>query len=402
MRSYDGWQHLLRDQPLPAALVDLDALDRNLDVLLAALGKGPTLRIASKSIRVPALFRYLMERGGDRVRGLMTYSAHETLWLAEQGFGDLLLAYPIGRTDEAVALALAARKAKLWVVIDDLAQARLLSAAAEGAGVTLSLCIDVDVSLRPFGDAAHIGVRRSPIRSARDAVALARAVTTLPSLKVSAVLAYEAQVAGLSDAQPGGLKGAAMGVVMRGIKRRSIRLAASRRKEVVDALREAGFVIELVNGGGSGSVHSTVTDPSCTEVTAGSGFLNSHLFDGYADLPWEPALFVALGVVRRSDPGFITCAGGGYIASGGAGPSRWPKVHLPKGLTPVDLEGFGEVQTPFAVAPDARRPEVGDPVIVRPAKAGEPAERFARYHLVRGQAIVESTPTYRGLGLTTL
>src|SRR5690606_17850617 len=129
---------------------DLDAVDHNLGVLLGALAEGVTLRIASKSLRVPRLMRYLLERGQGRLRGLMTYAARETAWLAGQGFDDLLLAYPIGRADEAAALAAAARRATVRVVVDHLDQARLLSAAAAGAGATLRLCLDVDASWRPF------------------------------------------------------------------------------------------------------------------------------------------------------------------------------------------------------------------------------------------------------------
>lgn len=402
MRSYGGWKELLDGRPLPAALVDLDALEHNLGVLLGALREGLTLRLASKSLRVPELMKHLTAAGNGRVRGLMTYSAHETAKLAELGFDDLLLGYPISRADEAAALTKAAAKATLRVVVDDLQQARLLSAAAEGAGVTFRLCLDVDVSLRPFGGAAHLGVRRSPVRSGRDAAALARAVSTLPGLKFDSVLAYEAQVAGLPDTHGPGLGEAVTGLVKRLVKQRSIPLAASRRREVVSALREAGFAVELVNGGGSGSVWSTSADPSVTEVTAGSGFVDSHLFDGYRDLPWKPAVFFALAVCRRSDPGFVTCAGGGYVASGSAGPSRLPIVHAPEGLKPIDMEGFGEVQTPLTVPPGLARPEIGDPVICRHAKAGELAERFPHYLLVRGQRILGTAPTYRGLGLHTL
>lgn len=402
MRTWDAWKRLLEGRPLPAAVVDLDAFEHNARVLLDALGPGLTLRLASKSIRVPALFRHLIERGAGRIVGLMTYSAHETAWLADEGFDDLLLGYPIGRADEAAALATAARRATVRVAVDDVAQARLLSAAAQGAGVTLRVCLDVDVSWRPFGGLAHLGVRRSPIRSPRDAVALARGCRAMPGLEVDSVLAYEAQVAGLSDAVGSSPAERAMGVVRQLVKRRSIPLAARRRGNVVRALRTEGFDVRLVNGGGSGSIHSTSADPSVTEVTAGSGFVGSHLFDGYEGLPWKPAVFFALGVVRRSDADHVTCAGGGYVASGPSGPSRLPKVHLPAGLTPVDLEGFGEVQTPFRAGPDAPPIGLGDPVICRHAKAGELAERFSRYLLVRDAQVVESVPTYRGLGRSWL
>lgn len=59
------------------------------------------------------------------------------------------------------------------------------------------------------------------------------------------------------------------------------------------------------------------------------------------------------------------------------------------------MEGAGEVQTPLRTrAPLA----IGDIVLFRHAKAGELAERFNAYHLVRGSEIVGTEPTYRGEG----
>jgi D-serine deaminase-like pyridoxal phosphate-dependent protein len=59
------------------------------------------------------------------------------------------------------------------------------------------------------------------------------------------------------------------------------------------------------------------------------------------------------------------------------------------------MEGAGEVQTPLEVPVDV---PLGAPIFFRPAKSGELAERFNEYLLVRGDAIVERAPTYRGLG----
>ena len=46
--------------------------------------------------------------------------------------------------------------------------------------------------------------------------------------------------------------------------------------------------------------------------------------------------------------------------------------------------------------------QVGDRVFFRHAKAGELCERFDVVHLVRGDEIVDTVPTYRGEGKTFL
>jgi D-serine deaminase-like pyridoxal phosphate-dependent protein len=395
MGEWETWKSRTRGLSLPAAFVDLDAMDRNLGVLLGQLSAGITLRLASKSIRVPAVLSYLLERGEGRVRGIMTWSAEETALLADRGFDDLLLAYPVARPEDAVLLARAASRTVTRVVVDHVDQARLLSVAAEGAGVTVRLCIEVDVALRAFDGAVHLGVRRSPIRTPEDAVALYRAVRALPGVRVDAVMAYEAQVAGLPD-DSGSPRPVAM--VEQWIKRRSRPHAAKQRASVVAALGEAGCEIAVVNGGGTGSVATTSSDGTVTEVAAGSGFFCPTLFDGYRGLDIRPAAFFALPVVRKPDPGHVTAFGGGYIASGPTGAGRAPVVHLPRGLRTLSMEGFGEVQTPLEVGADAPAIALGDPIVCRHAKAGELAEHFAAVHLCRGDAVVERVPTLRGLG----
>jgi D-serine deaminase-like pyridoxal phosphate-dependent protein len=62
----------------------------------------------------------------------------------------------------------------------------------------------------------------------------------------------------------------------------------------------------------------------------------------------------------------------------------------------IKNEGFGEVQTPVQVPSDLDI-RLGDPLFFRPAKAGEIAERFTEYILIRDNQIVDKVPTYRGL-----
>ncbi|HVY46512.1 MAG TPA: hypothetical protein VHB21_11565, partial [Minicystis sp.] len=170
---------------------------------------------------------------------------------------------------------------------------------------------------------------------------------------------------------------------------------------IARALEAAGLHAALFDGGGSGSLAWSAADPALTEVAVGSAFLGTHLFDGYLDLGAEPALAFALAVARRPAPAFVTCLGGGFVASGPAGPDRLPRPWLPEGLALTPLEGAGEVQTPLLVPRGVDVP-LGAPVFFRPAKSGELAEHFAAYLLVRGDRVEARAPTYRGLGVTLL
>jgi len=109
----------------------------------------------------------------------------------------------------------------------------------------------------------------------------------------------------------------------------------------------------------------------------------------------------ALPVVRRPGPGVVTVLGGGYLASGPGNPSRVPSPYLPAGLRLDKEEGAGEVQTPLLGAA-ADELQIGDRVWMRHTKAGELCERFNELHLIDGEAIVATVPTYRGEGQSFL
>jgi D-serine deaminase-like pyridoxal phosphate-dependent protein len=159
--------------------------------------------------------------------------------------------------------------------------------------------------------------------------------------------------------------------------------------------------VPIVNGGGTGSIHTTRSEAVITEITAGSGFFAPLLFDRYSDFTLTPAAMFAMPVVRRPSGGVATLLGGGYHASGPAGRDRLPAPHLPRGLRLDPQEGAGEVQTPVIGAAAASL-RVGDRVYLRHAKAGELCERFNVLHLVRDQEIVDEVPTYRGEGRAEL
>jgi D-serine deaminase-like pyridoxal phosphate-dependent protein len=176
-----------------------------------------------------------------------------------------------------------------------------------------------------------------------------------------------------------------------------------RRVAIADALRKDGFELALVNGGGTGSLDSTTPESGVTEVAAGSGLFKPHLFDYYKSAymrELEPAAFFALEIVRRPSATVVTCGGGGYIASGSAGPDKAPLPWLPRDLRLLPMEMAGEVQTPLESKVDPREDPLmlGAPVVFRHAKAGELMERFREVLLLHDGRIVDRVPTYRGLG----
>ncbi|MFI2753133.1 amino acid deaminase/aldolase [Cellulomonas sp. P22] len=376
--------------PAPLAVVDLDALEANADDLVRRAA-GVPVRVASKSVRVRHVLESVLALPG--FAGVMAYSAREALWLVHEGVQDVLVGYPTVDEEALLALAsdpVAARAVTLMV--DDLAQVDLAQRAAASGGHRLRLCLDVDASLEvrlgPF--TAHLGVRRSPVHTPQDAGAVAAEIVRRDHVELRGVMFYEAQVAGMPDSSP----------VVRAVKRASVADLDRRRARVLDAVRDAvGHELDLVNSGGSGSLETSAGDPVVTEVTAGSGLFVPTLFDAYRAFVPRPAAYFGLDVVRVPARGYATAFGGGYVASGPATRSRLPRPVAPAGLRLTGREGAGEVQTPLRGGSSADL-RVGDRVWFRHAKAGEVMERFDAVHLVRGDQVERTVPTYRGEGRT--
>ncbi|HKG39176.1 MAG TPA: amino acid deaminase/aldolase [Conexibacter sp.] len=378
----------------PFAAVDLDAFRANARDMLRRAGGRP-IRLASKSIRCRALLKRTLA-SDPGFRGTLAFTLPEALWLADHGLHDLVVAYP---TADRVALrALAAREdaTGIAVMVDDVAQLALIEAATAGVADParpVRVCIDVDASWRPLGGRVHIGVRRSPLHTPEQVAALAREIVARPGLRLVGLMAYEAQIAGLGDRPPGK---PLLGLALRAVQRASARELATRRAAVVAAV-EAVAPLELVNGGGTGSLELTAAEPAVTEIAAGSGLYGPTLFDAYSRFTPLPAALFALPIVRRPGRGVVTALGGGYVASGSGDRARLPRAVLPAGLKLDGREGAGEVQTPLlGAAADGVR--IGDRAWFRHAKAGELCERFAELHLIEGDRVVETVPTYRGEG----
>jgi len=375
----------------PFALVDLDAMWQNAASMLARAG-GKPIRVASKSVRCRELLNRILARDPG-FRGLMTFTLAETLWLRGQGFGDLLLAYPTADRASLRELARIDSDARPIVMIDSVEQLEWLARTAPDPAAPLRLCVEFDTGYRLPGGLATIGPKRSPIRTPEQAAALAREIDRRPQLELAGLMGYEGHIAGVGD-RPLGKP--LQGPAIRAMQRASAAEIAERRAAIVAAVSEV-VPVELVNGGGTGSLHTTAAEDAVTEVTAGSGFYASTLFDRYSAFEQAPAAMFALPVVRRPREDTVTLLGGGYIASGAAGKDRLPQPYLPPGLSLDGLEGAGEVQTPVKGAA-ARSLQIGDNVYLRHAKAGELCERFDTLHLIEGGAIVDEVPTYRGEG----
>lgn len=380
----------------PVAVLHRGALEHNAaDMVRRAAGKP--IRVASKSVRVRGVIDAVLELPG--YHGVLAYTLAEALWLAESsatraGTDDVVVGYPTVDRKEIARLGASAELAgRVTLMIDSVTQLDLIDhVCPPGKRESIRVCLELDGSwLAPV--LGKLGVWRSPIYTPADARRLAEEIVQRPGFELVGMMAYEAQIAGVGDAPAGQ---PVMARVTRWMQRQSRPEIATRRGEAVAAVRQVAD-LEFVNGGGTGSLESTSADASVTEIAAGSGLLGGHLFDNYAGFLPAPAAAFALPIVRKATADSATMLGGGWIASGVPAADRLPSLEWPLGLRYAPREAAGEVQSPvFGTAAAGLVP--GDRVWLRHTKSGELSEHVDRFHIVDGNTIIGTLPSYRGEG----
>lgn len=389
-RSYEYYKNALAGQHLPAAFVDVDLLEANINAIKERAG-SKLVRIASKSIRCIAVLQKILDFGKP-YRGIMTYTANEALFLSQHGFDNLLVAYPRWHIKELEGVAKAVSQgSNIVLMVDDLAHINRLNDIGAQYAVKIPVCLDIDMSSNYPG--IYFGVYRSPINTLAKAKAIIDQMATAKQIALVGIMGYEAQIAGLGDKGHGLVKN----TIIKRLKKQSINEITQRRAAIVQYAEQQVGHLQFVNGGGTGSLESTIQEQAVTEVTVGSGFYSPGLFDNYHRFKHLPAAAYAIEIVRKPKNNLYTCAGGGYTASGAIAADKQPKIYFPKGAKLTVGEGCGEVQTPIIYKGNTRL-QLGDPVFLRHSKAGELCERFNEILMIKGGQVVASEPTYRGMG----
>ncbi|MCX8557725.1 amino acid deaminase/aldolase [Mycolicibacterium mucogenicum] len=384
----------------PLAAIDLGALRRNAHDMRRRAA-GTPIRVAAKSVRSRTILDAVTALDG--YAGVLAFTLPEALWLATGDDAhppqhDVVVGYPTAdRTAIAELASSPELAARVTLMVDDVAQLDLVdSVAAPSTRPPLRVCLDLDASWQaPV--LGHLGVRRSPVHTAAQAGALARTVAARSGFTLVGLMSYEAQIAGVGDNVRGQ---AARSQLIRWMQRRSKDELLERRGLAVSAVRQVAD-LEFVNGGGTGSLEYTASDPAVTEIAAGSGLFGPHLFDTYRGFTPAPAAAFALSVVRKPAPQIATALGGGWIASGPPARDRVPLPVWPPGLSLLPAEMAGEVQTPVT-GKAAGALKVGDRVWFRHCKAGELSEHVDAFAMVDDGTTVGTAPTYRGEGKTFL
>ena len=299
-------------------------------------------------MRGVGLLRRAAEGLGARFGGVLGFHPREAKHLVAQGFRDILVAYPSAHPADLDALCDAnASGATVTAMIDDAEQLTRLDARARARGVVVPVALDVDMAWR--AGPAVLGVRRSPLRAPEAVLTLARAVRDAKGVSLRGIMGYEAQIAGLTDRDAHG-RGITSHRVLKALSRPDV---LRRRAAVCAALRAEGFTLDVVNGGGTGSLRFTSADPAVNEVVLRSVLLLPPLFDALHAFSAHPAACFALQASRRPAPDLVTSLGGGWVPPGHRRPRPPPPASAPH-TAPLPPASPRAAPAPAPAPPPAR------------------------------------------------
>lgn len=261
--------------PTPALVVDLPAMQRNIDRMAGYFAERPSaLRPHFKAHKTPAIAKRQLQAGN--CTGLTCATVGEAELVVREHIADsVLIANEILGPGKAARTARLAADAEIIVAVDSEACLDDLASAAREAGMRVGVLVDVNV-----------GLPRCGIAPGEPAVALAKRVHETDVLQLRGLMGYEGHVVGIAARDDREAKAAK---------------AMDRLLSTARMVREASLPCEIVSAGGTGTYDITGTMEGITEIQAGSYVLMDTAY-AELDIPFEKAFTILGTVLSRPRP----------------------------------------------------------------------------------------------------
>ncbi len=341
----------------PALVVDLDALERNLDLMANAVrGAGVALRPHAKSHKCPAIADLQIERGAV---GICCQKVGEAEAFVAAGIRDVLVTNEIVGANKLARLAALANDATIGVLADDAANVRHVGAAARAAGVTLDVLVEIDV-----------GAQRCGVAPGASAVPIAEAVARTPALRFRGIHAYHGAAQHLRSPVE---RSVAIG--------RAVELVRE-TKAVIEA---AGIGCAVVTGAGTGTWQHERDSGVYTEIQPGSYVFMDADYNRNAlapdQHPFEQSLYVVATVMSAPARERAIVDAGLKAFAFDSGP---PLVYGARGLEFVKASDEHGV---LAVGRDRDPPVIGDRIWLIPGHCDPTVNLYDWLVGVRGSRV---------------
>lgn len=259
----------------PALVVDLDALEQNIEVLHSFFRQHEAkVRPHVGVHRCPAIAHKQLAAGGT-VGGISVTTVGEAEAFAQSGFSDICVANEIVTPQKISRLCGLARATRITVAADNPPNVQDLSEAAQSSGVTLHVLVDI-----------HTGLDRCGVEPGGAAVHLARSISKARSLRFAGLMTYEGAI--LKD-DPKEAEAES---------RRWIQLVLDTRELV----EKDGLAVEVVSVGGTHNYEIAGAMTGVTEVPAGAYALMDYRYRRGRP-QFKPAARVMATVISRPEAG---------------------------------------------------------------------------------------------------
>ncbi len=339
----------------PALVIDLDALESNLDTMAALLAPtGVKLRAHAKTHKSPIIARLQMARGAI---GNCVQKVTEAEVLAWGGIPDILVSNEVVGAAKLARLCALARIAKVAVCADDAGQVAAIEAAAADAGMRMTVLVEIDVG------AGRCGVQPGP-----DAVALAMRIAGSKHLIFGGLQAYQ---------------GSAQHKRTPTERRTLIGGAIDASRRTVEQLRQQGLECAIVGGAGTGTFQIESQSGVYTEMQAGSYVFMDADYARNLDEAGNPvstfrhALFVLSTVMSQAQTGVAALdAGHKAVAVDSGMPTVWQRPDI-RYASASDEHGKLEFGSETIV------PKIGEKLRLVPGHCDPTVDKFDWYVGVR-------------------
>lgn len=278
------------DIQTPCLVVDLDAFEKNVEVMRAYCEKsGMRHRVHGKMHKSVDVALYQIEKGD--ACGVCCQKVSEAEVFARGGVKDVLVSNQVRDAAKIDRLArLPTLGARTICCIDDLENVADLSAAAVKHGTEIEVLVEIDC-----------GAGRCGVSEGQPVVELAKAIEAAEGLKFAGIQAYQGAMQHIQGFEE---------------RKEKIDIAVAMVKKSMAMLKDAGIECDIVGGGGTGSYYFEGSSGVFNELQCGSyAFMDAdyqtiHDDKGERISEFGNALFILTSVMSHAKTDKAICDAG--------------------------------------------------------------------------------------------
>jgi len=343
---------IARDYGTPAAVIDMDKVERNIARVQAACeAAGLANRPHIKTHKSPLLAKLQVAAGA---KGITCQKLGEAEVMAEAGIDDILISYNLIGEEKMARLAALQAKATMTVAADNSTVVAGLPRAAAQSGRLLNVVVECDT-----------GRKRAGVETPGEAIALAREIAASKRLNFVGFMLYPTET-GWAEAQ-------------------------RFYDEALAGVRAHGLDAAMVSTGGTPNLKNVGKLRGATEHRPGTYIYNDRMQVKAGVAGWDDcALTIYSTVVSRAGPDRgILDAGSKTLTSDTGGGLDGHGLILEH---PAKIARFAEEHGFLDLTRSNTRPNVGDVVRIVPNHVCVVVNMMDEVVMVRGEEIVGTLP----------